>query len=151
MDSQPATDYYRSQTKLAKKQIEFLKNQDKILKEQIKISHNQTNLIEKQNKVLESQTNFSRILALATIILALSGIIQAIYNFEIFSNGIKNFYDGIALILIGLILIAMVILGLKLIKNLDSFGLRLFGNKNGKNKTLLVYKKYFYKKIQENF
>ncbi len=57
-------DYYRSQTELAKSQIQSLKNQDKISKEQLKISKN-------QNQTLENQTKFSKILMIATAVLAL--------------------------------------------------------------------------------
>ena len=94
-------DFYRSQVKLAEAQEKSLKNQDKILKEQVKIS--------------KEQTKFSKILTFATIILALAGFAQVIYYFEFFSqNMVKDFYDFLALILLGGILFTVTVLFLKL-------------------------------------
>ncbi len=95
-------EYYRSQVKLAKAQKKSLKNQDAILREQVKIS--------------KEQTEYSNILMWATVVLALAGSAQVIYYFEIFSQEmIKDIYDVIALIILGIILISIVFILTRLI------------------------------------
>jgi len=96
--------FYKIQVELAEIQKKSLKNQDKILEEQIKLS--------------KEQIKFSKILMWATIILALVGFSQALYYFEFFSqNMTKDFYDLLALTLLGAVLLGIVIIFEKLLFN----------------------------------
>ncbi len=95
-------DFYRSQVKLAEAQGESLRNQDKILKEQVKIS--------------KAQAGFSEVLMFATVILALAGLAQVIYYFELFGQTlVKDSYDFLALFLLGVILFAIPMIFLTLL------------------------------------
>ena len=115
-------DFYQSQSELSRVQMKFLKSQNKISEEQVDISKKQIEILEKQNKLMENQTKFSKILAIATVVLALAGFSQSIYYFELFSQGmIKDFYDGLAFILLAIVVFAIGMLIVNLLFNWKLF------------------------------
>ena len=64
-----------------KRQIELGEKQQKIFEKQTDIQEKQFGINKNQKSISEKQTNFSRILTLATGILAFSGLIQIIIIF----------------------------------------------------------------------
>jgi small basic protein len=85
-----------------KRQIELMEEQQKILKSQTEIQEKQITILSKQNKVIKEQTEFSRILMLATIVLAIGTFLQTIIQVTNIPQGtyekminVSGFFGGI--------------------------------------------------------
>jgi hypothetical protein len=98
-----------------KRQIELGEKQQKVSEQQTEIQEKQLEINKNQQAISEKQTNFSRILTLATGVLAFSGLIQIIiiflnFNFKLregnlvyldyFLYGVLIFIGGILLVYI---------------------------------------------------
>jgi hypothetical protein len=96
-----------------KRQIELGESQQRILEKQIEIQEKQFDINKNQQTISEKQTDFSRILTLATGILAFSGLIQIIvlflkFNFELRGGNLiylDYFLYGILIFIAGVLLV----------------------------------------------
>ncbi len=81
---------FKKQKEFQEKQIEFTEKQQRIFEKQTDLQKRQVELTENQQKIIEKQTDFSRILTLATGVLAFSALIQVIILFLKTNFGVRE-------------------------------------------------------------